>query len=575
MSRPLNFLAFDLGAESGRAMLGQFDGERLTLSEVHRFINGPVRLPDGLHWDVLRLWTEIKHGLGLAVREHGAGLAGIGLDTWGVDFGLLDRDGALVSNPYHYRDSRTDGMVEEAFRRVPRAEIFEQTGIQFMQLNSLYQLLAMVVRRSPALAVAETFLTMPDLFNYWLTGRKCCEFSIATTTQCYNPRLSPFPPREEAGVGFLSPLPPREGVGGGSLSPLPLREGAGGGSLSPLPGRERAGGGSLSPLPGRERTGGGSLSPLPLREGVGGGWALPLLDRLSIPTHIFPDIVPSATVLGDLLPAVADECGLPALPVIAPACHDTGSAVAAVPAQGAGFVYISSGTWSLMGTESPVPIINEKSLAFNFTNEGGVGSTFRFLKNITGLWLVQECRRVWAQQGEQLSYDDLTCMAAQAAPLRSFVDPDHADFLKPGDMPARIRAYCQRTGQPVPESQGAVVRCALESMALKYRWVLERLEECLGRRLEPVHIVGGGTRNRLLNQFTADATGRQVVTGPIEATAAGNVIAQAMALGCLASLEEGRQVVRNSFDIETYEPADPARWDEAYGRFLALTERAG
>jgi len=546
MPRQLNFLAFDLGAESGRAMLGQFDGERLTLSEVHRFVNGPVRLPDGLHWDVLRLWTEIKHGLGLAVREHGANLAGIGLDTWGVDFGLLDRDGALVSNPYHYRDSRTDGMVEEAFRRVPRAEIFEQTGIQFMQLNSLYQLLAMVVRRSPVLDVAKTFLTMPDLFNYWLTGLKCCEFSIATTTQCYNPRLSP----------------------------LPGREGAGGGSLPPLPGREGAGGGSLPPLPGRERAGGGFLSPLPPREGVGGGWALPMLDRLSIPTHIFPHVVPSATVLGDLLPAVADECGLQALPVIAPACHDTGSAVAAVPAQGAGFVYISSGTWSLMGTESPVPIINDKSLAFNFTNEGGVGGTFRFLKNITGLWLVQECRRVWAQQGDQFSYDDLTRMAAQAAPLRSFVDPDRADFLKPGDMPARIRACCQRTGQPVPESQGAVVRCALESMALKYRWVLERLEECLGRRLEPVHIVGGGTRNRLLNQFTADATGRQVVTGPIEATAAGNVIAQAMALGCVASLEEGRQVVRNSFDIEAYEPADQAGWGEAYGRFLALMERA-
>ncbi len=503
-----SFLAFDLGAESGRAMVGQFDGERIRLSEVHRFPNGPVRLPDGggtgyrLHWDVLRLWTEIKRGLALAVQEHGADLAGIGLDTWGVDFGLLDRDGALVSHPYHYRDSRTDGMLDEAFRRVPRAEIFEQTGIQFMQLNSLYQLLAMVVGRSPALDVAETFLTMPDLFNYWLTGRKVCEFSIATTTQCYNPRLPP----------------PDEG-------------------------------------------------------GARGGWAIPLLERLGIPTHIFPEIVPPGTVLGELLPSVAEEVGLSGLPVIAPACHDTGCAVAAVPAEGPDFVYISSGTWSLMGAELPEPVINEQSLAFDFTNEGGVGGTFRFLKNITGLWLVQECRRTWARQDEEFSYDDLTQMAAQATPLQSIVDPDYPEFLKPGDMPARIRAFCEMTDQPVPQSKGAVIRCALESLALKYRWVLERLEEILGCRLEPIHIVGGGTQNWLLNQFAAGATGRRVVIGPIEATAAGNVITQMMALGHIASLEEGRQVVRNSFEVATYEPAGGAEWEEAYGRFLTMMEQ--
>jgi rhamnulokinase len=495
MSNQLEFLALDLGAESGRAVLGQFDGERLRLSEVQRFPNGPVRLPDGLHWDVLRLWTEIKRGLALAVQEHGADLAGVGLDTWGVDFGLLDRDGALVSNPYHYRDSRTDGMLDEAFRRVPRQEIFEQTGIQFMQLNSLYQLLAMVVGRSPALDIAETFLTMPDLFNYWLTGRKVCEFSIATTTQCYDPRQ--------------------------------------------------------------------------------GDWARPLLERLGIPTHIFPEIVPPGTVLGELLPTVAEEVGVSGLPVIAPACHDTACAVAAVPAEGPDFVYISSGTWSLMGAELPEPVINEQSLAFNLTNEGGVGGTFRFLKNITGLWLVQECRRAWARQGEEFSYDDLTQMAAQATPLQSVVDPDYGEFLKPGDMPARIRAFCEMTDQPVPQGKGAVVRCALESLALKYRWVLERLEEILGRRLEPIHIVGGGTQNWLLNQFAADATGRRVVTGPIEATAAGNVITQMMALRHIASLEEGRQVVRNSFDVVTYEPAGEPEWDEAYGRFLAMMEQIG
>ncbi len=498
MSHQHNFLAFDLGAESGRAILGQFDGERLQLSEVRRFPNGPVRLPDGLHWDVLRLWTEIKRGLALAAQECDADLSGIGLDTWGVDFGLLDRDGALVSNPYHYRDGRTDCMIEEACRRVPREEIFEQTGIQFVQINSLYQLLSMVVSNSPALDIAETFLAMPDLFNYWLTGRKVCEFSIATTTQCYDPRQ--------------------------------------------------------------------------------GDWAIPLLERLGVPTHIFPEIVPPGTVLGELLPSVVEDvnvAGLSGLPVIAPACHDTGCAVAAVPAEGSDFVYISSGTWSLMGAELPEPVINEQSLAFNLTNEGGVGGPFRLLKNITGLWLVQECRRTWARQGEEFSYADLTQMAAQADPLQSVIDSDCGEFLKPGDMPARIRAFCQGTGQPVPQSKGAVVRCALESLALKYRWVLERLEEILGRRLEPIHIVGGGTKNQLLNQFTADVTGRRVVTGPIEATAAGNVITQAMTLGHIGSLAEGRRIVRNSFDVATYEPAGKSEWDEAYDRFLTVIGQSG
>jgi len=568
MSHQLNFLAFDLGAESGRAMLGQFDGEQLQLSEVHRFPNGPVRLPDGLHWDVLRLWTEIKRGLGLAVREYGAGLSGVGLDTWGVDFGLLDRDGALISNPHHYRDSRTDGMLDEAFRRVDREEIFEQTGVQFMQLNSLYQLLAMIVARSPALDIAETFLTMPDLFNYWLTRRKVCEFSNATTTQCYNPRLSP-PSQGGARVGgdipSLERLSPPAGGGSKGGENIPSLE-----RLSPPAGGGSKGGENIPSL---ER-----LSP-PAGGGVRGGWARPLLEKMDIPTHIFPEIVPPGTVLGELLPSVADEIGLSGLPVIAPACHDTGSAVAAVPAEGADFVYISSGTWSLMGAELPEPVINGQSLAFNFTNEGGVGGTFRFLKNITGLWLVQECRRTWARAasltGKELSYDELTRMAAQADSLQSIVDPDHSDFLKPGDMPARMRAFCQKTNQPVPESKGAVIRCALESLALKCRWVLERLEEMLGRRLEPIHIVGGGTRNQLLNQFIADAAGRRVVTGPIEATAIGNVITQAMALGHIGSLEEGRQIVRNSFDLVTYEPAGGDEWEEAYAHLLALMEQTG
>lgn len=485
-----SYLAFDLGAESGRAILGQLKGTRLHLSEVHRFPNGPVRLPDGLHWDVLRLWSEIRHGLALTTRDLGIKLEGVGLDAWGVDFGLLDGNGALISNPYHYRDGRTEGMLQEAFRRVPRAEIFEYTGIQFMAINSIYQLLSMVVAESPILKIAETFLTVPDLFNYWLTGRRVCEFTNATTTQCYDPRTET--------------------------------------------------------------------------------WATPLLERLGVPAHIFPEIVAPGTVLGDLSPQVTNEVGMDSIPIIAPGGHDTALAVAAVPATGSDFAYISSGTWSLMGAELSEPLINDRSLEYDFTNEGGVAGTFRFLKNITGLWLVQECRRAWRWEGDELSYGELAQMAALADPLQSLVDPDDADFLKPGDMPARVRAFCRKTGQPVPESKGALVRCVLESLAFKYRWVLERLEEVLGRRLEPIHIIGGGAQNQLLNQFAADATGRRVITGPIEATAAGNVIVQAMALGRIGTLEEGRRVVRKSFDVATYEPARGSEWDARYDRFLKV-----
>jgi rhamnulokinase len=499
MSYP-RFLALDLGAESGRAMLGQFDGSRLELSEVHRFANNPVRLPDGLHWDILRLWSEIKQGIARAIREHPAELASIGIDTWAVDFCLLDRSGALIDNPYHYRDGRTDGMLDEAFRRVPRAEIFEQTGIQFLQINTLYQLLAMVVGGSSALDIAATFLTIPDLLNYWLTGQAVCEFSNATTTQCYDPRRA--------------------------------------------------------------------------------DWARDLLERLGIPTHIFPAIVPSGASLGRLRPSLADEVGLAAAAatlVVAPACHDTGSAVVAVPTAASGMAWISSGTWSVVGAEVPQPFIDKQSLDYNFTNEGGACGTFRFSRNVMGLWLVQECRRTWARRGEEFSYDDLTEMASQADPFQAVIDPDYGEFFKPGDMPARIQDFCRMTEQLVPYSKGAILRCALEGIALKYRWVLDRLEEMLGRRLEPLYIVGGGTQNRLLSQFAADATGRQVITGPVEATATGNILMQMMALGYIGSLQEGREVVRRSFEPAHYEPGHQAgwdqAWDQAYERLLTLLPR--
>ena len=361
MSATKSFLAVDLGAESGRALLGRFDGRNLQLEEIHRFSNGPVRVLDTLHWDVLRLWDDIKRGICLAGQKGGAGLASLGVDTWGVDFALLGRGDVLLANPVHYRDRRTEGMLEEAFRRVPRQEIFEQTGIQFMQLNTLYQLLAMRMARSPILEAATTFLTMPDLFNFLLTGRKACEFTNATTTQCYNPRRR--------------------------------------------------------------------------------GWARELLEKLELPTSIFPEIIPPGTNLGPLLDSVAAEVGLSGIRVIAPACHDTGSAVAAVPAAAPSapggqattpnWCYLSSGTWSLMGVETPEPIINDRALRYNFTNEGGVAGTTRLLKNIMGLWLVQQCRRAWSRAGEELSYDQIAQLAEQATPFGPLVDPDDPGFLKP------------------------------------------------------------------------------------------------------------------------------------------------
>jgi rhamnulokinase len=385
-------------------------------------------------------------------------------------------------------------MVEEACRRLPREQIFDLTGIQFMQLNTLYQLFAMAEQPAPALQIAETFLTTPDLLNYWLCGRKACEFTMATTTQCYNPR-------------------------------------------------ERA-------------------------------WSKPLLTALGIPTHIFPEVVQPGTVLGAVRPEIAEELGCGPVPVIAPACHDTGSAVAAVPAANQHFAWLSSGTWSIMGAEASDPIVNAQSLKYNLTNEGGINGTWRFSKNIMGLWLVQECRRTWARAGEELSYAEITQLAAEAEPFRSIIDVDAANFFQPGDMPARIQKYCAHTHQLVPETKGAIVRCALESLALKYRWVLECLEELLGYRLAPIHIIGGGTQNRLLNQLTADATHRSVIAGPSEATAIGNVLMQAVALGHLHSLEEARAVVRQSFNPETYEPQTSERWDAAYEQLLNIMNNA-
>ncbi len=490
MSQARSFLALDLGAESGRAVVGKLRGSVLDLEVVHRFPNIPVRVPDGLHWDVLRLFQEMKEGLRLASRENR--LASLGLDTWGVDFALLDGSGALLANPHHYRDTRTDGKMEEVFAIVPREEIFRTTGIQFMQLNTLYQMFALKQSSPHLLDAAATILMIPDLFNYWFSGQAVCEFTEATTSQMFDP--------------------------------------------------------------------------------VKGEWASGLAAKLGLPLEKMAPIVQPGSRLGDILPFVAEECECPPVPVIAPACHDTGSAVAAVPAEGRDFVYISSGTWSLVGVEVDRPVITDRSLEYNFTNEGGVAGTYRLLKNVMGLWLVQECRRTWERRGVSYDYARLTEMAAQAPPFRSILDPDAPGFLHPGDMPARIQEYCRSTSQPVPEEPGSIVRTALDSLALKYRWVVERLEELTGRSLPVIHVVGGGTQNRLLTQLTADASRRPVIAGPVEATAMGNILMQAIGLGEIGSVAEGRSIVRSSVDLVTYKPRPDAAAmaDEAYDRFLKL-----
>ncbi|WP_258358772.1 rhamnulokinase [Moorella sulfitireducens] len=480
----MRYLAFDLGAESGRAIIGTLMDGRLNLEEIYRFPNEPVRIPDGLHWDVLRLFHEMKEGLRRATARYGTGIKSLAVDTWGVDFGLLGEKDILLGNPYHYRDGRTGGVMEEAFKIVPREEIFSQTGIQFLPFNSLYQFLALRQQHPDLLSRAQSFLMVPDLFNFFFTGIKAGEFTNATTTQMYNPRT--------------------------------------------------------------------------------GTWATDMLAKLDLPVNLLPEVNPPGTIIGPLLPRVARETETGAIPVIAPGSHDTASAVAAVPAAGPDYMYISCGTWSLVGTEVKEPVINEQTLRLNFTNEGGVGGTFRLLKNVTGLWLVQECRRTWARRGENLSYSELTAMAREARPLVAVVDPDHPSFLNPEDMPAAIQVYCRETGQPVPGTKGETVRCALESLALKYRWVLEKLEYILGKKLPVVHMVGGGTQNELLCLFTAGATGRPVVAGPVEATAAGNLLVQAMAMGEVKNLAEAREIVRRSFALKTYDPENIDAWEEKY-----------
>lgn len=451
-------LAIDLGAESGRVMAVHFDGSRLQLEEVYRFSNHALLVNGSLHWDILGLWREVQVGIGRS-RGRPASLA---VDTWGVDFGLLDRNGNLIGNPVCYRDQRTEGMMDAVFERVAKADVFAQTGIQFMAINTLYQMMSLV--GSPHLQIAERFLTVPDLLNFWLTGTQVCEFSNATTTQMLNP--------------------------------------------------------------------------------YSGYWATEMLDTLGIPTHIFPEVVQPGTHLGTFN----------AIPVLAPACHDTGSAVAGVPTETENFAYISSGTWSLVGLEVMGPVVNQAALTINASNEGGVYGTFRLLKNVMGLWLLQQCRATWQKAGRAYSYAELVVLAESAKALQSIVDPNDDRFLPPGDHPAHIRDFCQQSGQLLPQTDAAIARCVFESLALAYRDVLLDLQALTGRTIEVIHVVGGGARNRLLNQLTADATGIPVLAGPTEATVIGNALVQLISLGELAHLKEGRQLVANSYRLERFEP---------------------
>lgn len=481
-------LAFDFGASGGRAMIGKYDGKALVLEEIHRFSNDPVVVNGVLYWDVLRLLHEIKTGILKA--KHGGGFQSIGIDTWGVDFGLLDEKGNLLENPVHYRDERTEGMLEQSFGYLPKDEFYAITGNQFMEINTAFQLLSLKQNRPELLERAETLLLMPDLFTYMLTGVKSAEYSIASTTQL---------------------------------------------------------------LDAKRRV-----------------WSERVLDALGFNRSLFPPIVPCGTVIGTLSDAICKELGVEPAKVVSVASHDTQSALLAVPAKEKDFIFISCGTWSLLGTELDAPIINEKSEKYNATNEGGCGNKATFMKNIIGLWLIQESRRQWIREGKEYGFGDLEKMAVEAPLLQSFIDPDAPEFSPQGDVPERILEYCRRTRQRVPESIGEVVRCINESLALKYREALEEIEDCTGMKYETIHMVGGGTQSGLLCQFTANACGRRVVAGPVEATVLGNLVLQLVASGDVPDIQEARALIARSQHIKVYEPEETELWELAYSRFQKI-----
>ena len=491
------YVAADLGAESGRVIAGLWNGRRLRLEEIHRFANGGVYIGETFRWDVLRLWAEIQNGLALAGKKFGKKIVSVGADTWGVDFVLLNKQDEMLGQPYHYRDARTRDALERTVKKTPRAEIFAQTGLQFMEINSLYQLLAWKKDSPEILDAAHTLLFMPDFLHWAMCGAKRAEFTIASTSQCVNPLT---------------------------------------------------------------------------RE-----WALPLLRKIGLPTHFLPKIVPPGTTLGKFRRSLAERTGLAGVKVVAPPSHDTASAVVGVPTANTGqanWAYLSSGTWSLMGVEVRKAVLTPRALKLNMTNEGGIDGTYRLLKNIMGLWLMQQCKKSFDAAGRKHDYAQLSALAAQAKPFRSIVNLNDPRFLNPPDMPAMIRDYCRETRQPVPRTEGELVRSCYESLALKYCETLGALEELTGEKIEVIHIVGGGSQSKLLNQFTADACQRPVIAGPVEATAMGNLLTQIRADGELGSLAEMREVVNQSTSVACYDPPVEPAWNAAASRFAELNHRS-
>lgn len=478
-------LAVDFGASSGRVMLGTYDGRKIEVKEIHRFSNDPVILNGTMYWDVLRLFYEIKQGI-IKAKAYG-GAESIGVDTWGVDFGLLDEKGFLLENPVHYRDKRTEGALEKAFALLPREHFYELTGNQFMEINTAFQLLALKEQRPELLDRADCLLLMPDLFNYFLSGVKKSERSIVSTTQMSNPFES--------------------------------------------------------------------------------GWVQEVIDALGIPKKILTDIVPTGTITGSLQEAVREELGVESMDIIAVAGHDTQCALTAVPTEKEDFIFVSCGTWSLFGTELASPIVGEQSERLNLTNETGTEGKTSFLKNIIGLWLIQESRRQWIREGKEYSFSQLEEMAQAAEPFQCFIDPDAPEFVPAGNVPERIRAYCERTGQKVPQTEGEIVRCINESLALKYRYALEEISTCTGKEYETIHMVGGGIQSKLLCRFTACASGIPVIAGPVEATVFGNIAIQLMAKGVISDLKEARQVIANSEKPAAYEPENSEEWNKMYEHY--------
>ena len=481
-------LAFDFGASSGRAIIGCFDGDKITLEEVHRFSNDPVSVGGTVYWDVLRLFYEIKQGIVKA--KIAGGFDSIGIDTWGVDFGLIDSEDKLMENPVHYRDTRTAGLVEESFKTMPKEKLYGITGIQFMELNTLFQLISLKKYRPWMLERADKMLFMPDLFGYMLTGKMCAEYSIASTSQ---------------------------------LIDLETKS-----------------------------------------------WSEEILDAFGIKKSLFAPLVKPGTVLGELSKEICEECGVDPVPVISVCGHDTQSAITSVPCEDGDFAFLSSGTWSLFGTELDKPIVNETSMNINITNEGGFDDSTGFLKNIIGLWLIQESRRQWKREGEEYSYADLEKLALAAEPFKCFIDPDAPEFVPHGNIPERVREFCRKTGQFVPETVGEIMRCIYESLAMKYRLTFEKLRECTERDYPVIHVIGGGTKDGLLCQMTANSCDRTVKAGPIEATVMGNVAVQLMSDGSVENIGQARKIIAESSELKIFEPKDTGDWAKAYEDFLKI-----